>query len=168
MLTATTESEVQVALDGLSTPDVSASRFLALRDEQLARHVRPHLLEDEQLLWVGQPDPSWHFTPADVFLVPFSLLWGGFACFWEGSVLFGHSSNGQRPPIFVALFGLAFVLAGLYFIFGRFIYKAHRARHTVYGVTKRRLLSVQQRQRGDILEAAFINSIPAVSTRVSG
>ena len=45
------------------------------------------LLQGEKILWVGQPDPSVHFAKADAFLIPFSILWGGFALFWEGAAL---------------------------------------------------------------------------------
>lgn len=45
--------------------------------------LRPLLRPGEQLRWVGQPDPQVHFAPADLYLVPFSLLWCGFVIFWE-------------------------------------------------------------------------------------
>lgn len=90
--------------------------------------VRP----GERLLWVGQSDPARLFSPRDAFLVPFSLLWGGFAIFWEVGVL----TTGA--PWFFALFGSVFVLIGLYLIAGRFLVKRHRKRTEVYAVTERR------------------------------
>ncbi len=96
--------------------------------------LTPYLLRDEQLLWAGRPDLGKHFTQADVFLVPFSLLWGGFAIFWMGGAL------AAGAPLPFALFGLPFVILGLYFIFGRFVVKARRKRHTAYGLTDRRAL----------------------------
>jgi hypothetical protein len=69
-----------------------------------------------------------------VFLVPFSIMWGGFALFWEGSVL---ASGG--PPFFV-LWGIPFVAVGLYFIFGRFIYKRRTKLRTAYGLTPDRAM----------------------------
>ncbi len=96
--------------------------------------IRPLLRQSEQLRWVGKPDPRVHFTPADAFLVPFSLMWGGFAVFWEIQVLAGGS------PRFFALWGIPFVLIGLYFIAGRFIYKRSRKRSTVYGLTDSRAI----------------------------
>lgn len=86
------------------------------------------------LVWVGRPDPAKHFGPSDVFLVPFSLLWGGFAIFWETTAL------AQGAPLPFALFGLFFVAVGLYFIGGRFIAKAIRKRQTFYGLTPDRAL----------------------------
>ncbi len=98
------------------------------------QQLTPYLLVDEQLLWAGRPDPAKHFTQADLFLVPFSLLWGGFAIFWMGEAL------AAGAPLPFALFGLPFVVVGLYFIFGRFVVKARRKRHTAYGLTDRRAI----------------------------
>ncbi len=75
-----------------------------------------------------------HLTGMDAFLVPFSVLWTGFAVFWTGAVLVSGAS------VSFALFGLPFVVAGLYFIFGRFVVKARRKRQTAYGLTDRRAL----------------------------
>lgn len=95
----------------------------------LQRYLRP----GERLLWSGCPDPAATFTPADAFLIPFSVMWGGFAVFWE----VGVSAGG---PNFGTIWGLPFVAIGLYFIFGRFFYKRYRKRRTCYGITDQRAL----------------------------
>ena len=102
--------------------------------DDLRRQLAPYLLVDEHLLWTGRPDPGKHFTGSDVFLVPFSILWGGFAIFWMGAAL------SEGAPLPFVLFGLPFVVVGLYFIFGRFLIKARRKRQTAYGLTERRAL----------------------------
>jgi hypothetical protein len=96
--------------------------------------LQPLLRQGEQIRWVGQPDPRVLFTPADAFLVPFSLLWGGFAMFWETQAIT------RGGPSFSALWGIPFVLMGLYMIFGRFIYKKRSKLKTVYGLTDARVI----------------------------
>jgi hypothetical protein len=120
--------------------------------------VRRHLSAEEHIEWVGGPDPANHFTRADLFLVPFSLFWGGGVIFW----LVGATTAGGA----FGLFGVPFVLVGLYFIFGRFAYKAYRKRRTVYAVTDRRVLEIVRRQRGESVDAVYLRSLPSISTSV--
>ena len=67
------------------------------------------------MLWSGRPGQGIVFTGRDVFLVPFSLVWCGFAIFWETSV-----SRTQAPGFFL-VWGAMFVTLGLYFVAGRFL-----------------------------------------------
>jgi hypothetical protein len=119
--------------------------------------LRRHLQQGEELLWVGQPDPSKHFSSMDRILIPFSILWAGFAILWE------TVNIAAGAPAFFAVFGAAFVAAGLYFTFGRFIYKAHRKRRTIYAVTNRRVLSVVGTRSDESVESMYLRSIPSVS-----
>ena len=96
--------------------------------------LQSYLRSNEQLLWWGRPDPDVWFSPADGFMVPFSLVWGGFALFWEISVI----ATGASP--FFVIWGIPFVAVGAYMIFGRFLVKRHRKRRTAYGVTNQRAI----------------------------
>ena len=47
--------------------------------------IQPELTSGESILWAGQPNTRVIFHKEDLFLIPFSLMWGGFAIFWEGA-----------------------------------------------------------------------------------
>jgi hypothetical protein len=106
------------------------------KEERARRALASHLLGEEQLVWVGWPPGGWRFTAYDVVLVPFSLMWGGFALFWEWMVL----SHGA--PLFFCLWGVPFVVMGQYVIWGRFLVDAWRRRRTTYALTDSRALIV--------------------------
>src|SRR5215469_2573528 len=96
----------------------------------------------ESLLWSGQPRKGIVFRSSDLFLIPFSIFWGGFALFWEGSVLSEARRSGNSISLFMVLWGIPFVLIGLYLMFFRFIVDARRREHTCYGLTDRRAIIV--------------------------
>jgi hypothetical protein len=93
------------------------------------------MLTGERILWSGRPAQGLLFTGRDVFLIPFSLMWGGFAVFWESTVL-----TTQKTPGFFGLWGIPFVLIGLYLIAGRFLLDAWVRGGMVYAVTNKRIL----------------------------
>ncbi len=130
--------------------------------------LQSELLAGERLLWTGQPDPRVIFERVDIFLVPFSLLWGGFALVWEAGVLglgvFGEG-HGSAVPWFFVLWGIPFVLVGLYFIAGRFFYKAWRKRRTYYALTNERALVLVE-GRGRTLRACFLSAVPTINKSV--
>jgi hypothetical protein len=98
--------------------------------------LQTELLPGEHLLWSGQPRQGVMLRPSDAYMIPFSLLWGGFALFWEATVLMSDA------PVFFGLWGAPFVLVGLYMIVGRFFAEAWLRRQTVFGLTDRRVLIV--------------------------
>lgn len=100
--------------------------------------IAPYLRSDEELLWVDRARAGIVFRGMDAFLIPFSLLWGGFAIFWEVLAI------GMGAPAFFACFGMPFVLVGLYLIFGRFLWDMHVRKNTLYAITDHRLLILQR------------------------
>src|SRR5262249_10592824 len=78
------------------------------------------------------------------------LLWGGFAIFWEYSVL------NSKAGLFLSLWGIPFVLIGLYLIFGRFLADARQRANTYYGLTDQRII---------ILSSLFGQTVKSLNLR---
>ncbi len=107
--------------------------------------VGRHLASGEKLLWSGKPRGGIRLRASDAMMIPFSLMWGGFAIFWESMVLWGPpgARHGGKPvPIFMALWGIPFVLVGLYIMVGRFFVDAKLREKTFYGITNQRIVIV--------------------------
>jgi hypothetical protein len=88
----------------------------------------------ERQLWAGLPGQGITFSAADLAVVPFMLMWTGFACFWEYMVIRSHG------PLFMKLWGLPFIGIGLYMLVGRFFADAWRRKRTSYAVTSERVI----------------------------
>jgi DUF1707 SHOCT-like domain len=162
---------VTAALEALSRADLAAVMASGHASERegfapavdatatdLAR-IEPQLAPDERIEWVGHPDPTKRFTRADAFLIPFSLLWGGFAFTFEAAAIAG----GVVPAMLV---GGVFSAIGAYMIAGRFAYKARLKRRTVYAVTNSRALTIVARRRGETVHATYLHAIPYLTTTV--
>ncbi|MBR5095432.1 MAG: hypothetical protein IK095_10070 [Oscillospiraceae bacterium] len=117
--------------------------------------ARPYLDADEHILWRGAPEKLHLLSLPDVYLIPFSLLWAGFAVFWE------YSALRSGAPSFFLVFGGFFVLIGLYITVGRFIWRAVCLKGASYVITEKKVLL---RRRGRI-EMLMKNSLPPVTVK---
>ncbi|MDC7997526.1 PH domain-containing protein [Gilvibacter sediminis] len=99
--------------------------------QNLQSELRSYLNPGEGLIWTGKPKQGVVFRSADVFMIPFTVLWCGFAIFW---VIMASEAGA------FALFGIPFVLVGLFLVFGRFFVDARVRAKTVYGITQDRIL----------------------------
>jgi hypothetical protein len=133
-------------------------------DPQAATKLQSELSAGERIHWAAIPNPRIVFHSDDWYLIPFSLLWGGFAIFWEAGALGFWETNAKPHPFtwFMSLWGIPFVVFGQYLIWGRFAWDAWLKRHTFYAVTNRRVLILQEGWKRKT-QFAFLESIPEIS-----
>lgn len=131
-------------------------------DPDASVKLQSELISGENLVWAGRPNPRVIFHSDDWYMIPFGLMWGGFAIFWEAMALgiWGHNSKGS-PPIFMALWGIPFVVIGQYMIWGRFVYDGWLKRCTYYGITNQRLIVVQESTKRRSC-SMYLEAIPSV------
>jgi hypothetical protein len=96
------------------------------------------------LQWTGRPPTGLRLHRGDVFQIPFSLMWGGFAVFWEYSVVVRGS------PLMFKLWGVPFVAVGIYITVGRFFWNAYVRSRTYYGLMSNSALILVDRPGGGI------------------
>jgi len=125
--------------------------------------IQPELTSGETMVWAGQPSTSVIFHKEDLSLIPFSLLWGGFAIFWEAGVsgFWGAENRSGSNWAFGILWGIPFVLIGQYLIWGRFFYAAWLKKRTYYAVTNRRVIVVQNARKRQ-MASAFLGTLPTL------
>ena len=97
-------------------------------------YLQSYLLSGERILWQGRPKAGIVFQPNDVFIIPFSLLWGGFVV-----------STVAQPWTFTddflfSVFDIIFFAAAFNLIFGRFLHDAYNRTHLFYAVTNQRVI----------------------------
>jgi hypothetical protein len=52
----------------------------------------------ESLIWSGAPRKGLVLRSSDAYMIPFSLLWGGFAVFWEVGAVRTNGPNEYSCP----------------------------------------------------------------------
>jgi hypothetical protein len=124
---------------------------------------RDELNPGERIIWSGQPQQGLMLRPADIFMIPFSIMWGGFAIFWEFNVI------ASDAPFFFKLWGIPFVLIGLYMIFGRFFVDMAQRGKTYYALTSERVIILSGLFNQNV-KTLRLNQLPEIniSTRSNG
>ena len=117
------------------------------------QELAQYLSIGEELVWSGTPRRGFMLRGCDIFLIPFSIIWGG------GSFL-GAAFSFHNPDIMFKINGIVCIVLGFYMLIGRFIYDAVRRNKTVYGLTKDRILIKSG------LFTPTVNSIPVVDLEV--
>ncbi|HEX8435658.1 hypothetical protein [Archangium sp.] len=119
---------------------------------------QPYLLSGERIMWSGQPKQGLTLGPRDALLIPFSLMWGGFVIFWNAMMWFGPfgDQSGGGPGWLFRLWGLPFLVIGLYIMAGRFFHDARIRKKLFYAVTNQRVLVL----RGSKITSLDIDRLP--------
>ncbi|HYM62759.1 MAG TPA: hypothetical protein VEZ11_17880 [Thermoanaerobaculia bacterium] len=114
-------------------PCIRSNEMEAHEAEQIvARELSP----SERLLWSGRPPDGLMLRPSDALSIPLSLFWCGFIIFWEYKVFAADDEVSWSS----VLWGVPFVLAGLYSLVGRFFTDALLRANTVCAITNERVI----------------------------
>ena len=119
--------------------------------------VRGMLHPGENLLWTGRPQKGRLFRREDRYMIPFSLLWCGFAIFWEISVI------KSRAPLLFRLWGIPFVLVGLYITVGRFFVRSFQEKNSRYALTSQRIIA----QNGKTRKVLDLLNLPGMTVNLN-
>jgi hypothetical protein len=136
---------------------------MGIIDPEVSLKIQSELTSGESVLWTGKPNSGVIFHSDDWYIIPFSLLWGGFAIFWEAGVLgyWGTNAKGGTPSLFMAIWGIPFIVIGQYMIWGRFLNDSWLKKRTYYAVTNRRVLVIQEGWKRKTC-SMFLSAIPTI------
>ena len=119
--------------------------------------MRTHLFPGEKLLWSGRPRQGLVLRPIDMFLVPMTLGWVGFAILWQAKLL-----DLQKSAPFLSIVGIPFVVVVLYFLVVRFLMDAKKCANTCYGVTDGRII-ITSGMFSQTRQSLHFDTLPEVS-----
>lgn len=120
---------------------------------------KDELLNNEKIMWIGQPETSVIFTSEDFLPTLFGLI---FLILGVVSEMFA-AKDGE---LLIILFCLLFVIIGIYLLFGRFIQKRYAKKRTYYAVTNQRVLILTHFMSRS-LQSKYINKVSDINKIVS-
>jgi hypothetical protein len=136
-----------------------------MSDLEHAALFEDYLLDGEEIVWTGRPDPSVNFDRRDLTLVPFSIAWAGFAIFATAGFIQGYietvKSGGQEGSFQLLVVGAMFSLLGLYLLVGRFFNKRWNKRRLYYALTDARVLILKTGTTPTVSAIPW-NNVPAI------
>ena len=129
----------------------------------MSETIGGYVRADEKLLGRGRPQQGIRLTGQDIFMVPFSLLWGG------GVLTFLLTGGGvvMEEGFPFVLFPLIFGLAAFYITIGRLIHDAWIRSNIEYALTDRRVIILKTGLGGD-LTTLDINRIDQIRFKPRG
>ncbi|MBN2879976.1 MAG: hypothetical protein JXN65_10170 [Clostridia bacterium] len=125
----------------------------------MERIIENELMQDEQILWNGQPSGRL-FRTADLLFFPATFFGVFFIYLWI------KLSFTAELPVFAYLILAFLTLQIIYMGIGRFFYKSYLNRNTYYYVTDRRILILKDTMRRKLI-ALDIISLPIIEKKVN-
>lgn len=110
--------------------------------------IQQTLKPNEKLLWQGKPKPGWALKTGDSVRLPLMMLFTGFAVFWTI-----QATQFTTPPN-LWLFGIPFILFGVYFCVIRYWVEKQQRQHTHYALTNKQVLIACTWRRNQITAVA--------------
>ena len=116
-------------------------------------------LRHEQILFSGTPQNTPLFNKWDIFMIPFTLIFGGaFIVYAVISALMMIAGQG----IMFSLLGITCLLLGIYFIFLRLWYRRKRISKQIYFVTQKRVFAFDT-LRDDVIFDILLEDVEVYS-----
>lgn len=129
--------------------------------------LRRQLAPGERVLWHGRPPQGLLLRRADAWLIPLSCAWGGGVIFNVLHLLKTSAQMEDRAEMgFLVVWGLPFVLVGLYLMLGRFWVDAYLRARTCYVLTHERLLLVGG-WSGQQIKSLPLRNLPQITLKVN-
>lgn len=115
--------------------------------------LSPHMMQEEELLWTGQPDPRNIVNTRDIVMIPFILAVGIPVTLILPS-----------GPLVYALAAMVWTIAIVYVLVGRFYARYRAKKRTFYALTNRRALVIAiYKEESSLVKNLPFESIVAVS-----
>lgn len=137
--------------------------------------VQNLLLENEKILWIGRPSLKMRLSSADIFMLPFSIIW--FVCVLSMCIDYNYSNlynmtsqfkmHVPAVSLFIYLFVtnllfIPFLLVGCYFLIGWRL-RARKKKKTMYFAITDKRLFCYSRFRKERIEETDIKDINDIS-----
>lgn len=122
----------------------------------LKLEINPYLDADEDVIWCDKPVKKIVFTSADIFTTLIGVVWLSFSVFWVFSAYIATEASDSSFKIF-PLFGIPFVLTGLYLLFFRHVVSLVKRKNIVYVLTNKRAIVVHTGKRQYVQEYRYEN-----------
>lgn len=104
-------------------------------------------LKDEKILWKGAPINVPYLNKSDIWLIPFTLVFG---VFFIGYAIISAIMMFAGKSIVFALAGITLLLMGTYILFFRIWYRKKRISRQLYFVTDKRVFAFDT-MRDDVI-----------------